>query len=139
MKPICVGVVAAVAFFTVSGASAWAQRGGGGGQVSSPAPSGAGSIPSVNSNRSNFPMGRDPMSPMGLPDPMNGRMAEQQAKIRNTERQKRLQSDTERLVDLVNELKTQVGGESAISATDLSKRAEEIEKLAKSVKERMKG
>jgi short-subunit dehydrogenase len=84
-------------------------------------------------------MGRDPMSPMGLPDPMNGRMAEQQAKIRNTERQKRLQSDTERLVDLVNELKTQVGGESAISATDLSKRAEEIEKLAKSVKERMKG
>jgi hypothetical protein len=97
-----------------------------------------GNIPYSNTNRSGFPMnGSDPM--MGMPDPMRGRLAEQQAKVRNNERQKKLQTDTERLVGLVNELKTQVQSEQALPAAELSKRAEEIEKLARSVKDRMKG
>ena len=79
------------------------------------------------------------MTPMGLPDPLGGRLAEQQAKVRNSERQKKLQSDTDKLVDLVNELKNQLGTESTLSPSELSKRAEEIEKLARSVKDRMKG
>ncbi len=144
MKPVRVGIVAAVVFVTCSGASVWAQRGGGaggGGQVSTSTQSGAGSFPSANGGRTSFPTwGRDAtMTPMGMPDPLGGRLAEQQAKVRNSERQKKLQSDTDKLVDLVNELKNQVGTESTLSPSELSKRAEEIEKLAKSVKERMKG
>lgn len=144
MKPVQVGIVAAVVLFACSEASAWAQRGGGSGgvgQVSTSTQSGPGSFPAANGNRTNFPTwGRDAaMTPMGMPDPLGGRLAEQQAKVRNSERQKRLQSDTDKLVDLVNELKNQVGTESALSPSDLSRRAEEIEKLAKSVKDRMKG
>jgi hypothetical protein len=97
------------------------------------------------SNRSNYPAtigmpsmgGMDPA--MGVPDVMNGRIAEQQARTRNSERQKKLESDTEKLVGLVSDLKGQIQNEKSISPADLSKRAEEIEKLARSVKDRMKG
>ncbi|WP_260704901.1 hypothetical protein [Edaphobacter flagellatus] len=87
------------------------------------------------------------MSPMGgispaagdIPDMMNGRIAAQQAKTRNFERQKKLESDTQKLVGLVTDLKAQVQGDKQLSPADISKRAEEIEKLARSVKDRMKG
>ncbi|HTH52921.1 MAG TPA: hypothetical protein VL495_03155 [Edaphobacter sp.] len=85
------------------------------------------------------------MSPMGSGDPMgtsdvlNHRMAEQQARARNNDRQKRIESDTDKLLGLANELKQQVQGEKQLSPEDVSKRAEEIEKLARSVKDRMKG
>jgi|GEM_PF-1373580 len=91
------------------------------------------------------PMGMGGMPPMGGADPtsppdiMGGRIAAQQARSRNTERQKRLETDTDKLVDLVNEFKEQVKSEKTLSPTDVSKRAEEIEKLARSVKDRMKG
>ncbi len=55
------------------------------------------------------------------------------------ERQKRLESGTNKLVDLVNDLKQQIQEDKKLSPADLSKRAEEIEKLARSVKDRMKG
>jgi len=139
MKPIRTGVVVTV-ILAASVVMGWAQRGGGGQMPSQPAPTGMGSIPSANSNRSGFPMGRDSsMSPMGMPDPMGGRLAEQQARTRNSERQKKLESDTERLMGLVNDLKDQMQNEKNIPPADLSKRAEEIEKLARSVKDRMKG
>lgn len=60
-------------------------------------------------------------------------------KLQNNDRQRRLRADTERLVDRVNDLKKQVDGDSTLSPADLGRRAEEIEKLAKSVKDRMKG
>lgn len=120
-----------------SGAMLLGQRGG-----ASSAPSGAGTIPSTNANRSSFPMGgsTDPFTgPNGLPDPLARRTSELQEKTRNNERQKRLESDTEKLVGLVTDLKSQVESDKALSPAELSKRAEEIEKLARSVKDKMRG
>jgi uncharacterized protein YpuA (DUF1002 family) len=84
-----------------------------------------------------MPMG--PMDASGNSDILNSRIAQQQARTRNSERQKRIESDTQKLVGLVDELKQQVQGDKQLSPSDLSKRAEEIEKLARSVKDRMKG
>ena len=111
------------------------------GQRGLPSPGVAGTIPSANSNRMGFPAGGgDPMTgPMGIPDPLARRTAELQEKTRNSERQKRLESDTEKLVGLVTALKSQVDGEKTLSPDELSRRAEEIEKLARSVKDRMRG
>jgi hypothetical protein len=132
-----IAVAVLVATFSAFG---YAQRGGGSTQQQSQPP-----IQMPSSTRSNFPQpmgvpsigGADPTA--GMPDPMGGRLAEQQARTRNSERQKKLESDTEKLLGLANDLKDQVQGEKSISPTDLSKRAEEIEKLARSVKDRMKG
>lgn len=92
----------------------------------------------------NYPSmsGMGPMGagdPSGAPDILGARVAAQQARSRNNERQKRLEMDTDRLVGLVNDLKQQIQEEKTLSPADLSKRAEEIEKLARSVKDRMKG
>lgn len=60
--------------------------------------------------------------------------------MRNIERQKRLVSDTERLLALATQLHQDVEKtDQHILSMDVVKRAEEIEKLAHSVKERMKG
>jgi hypothetical protein len=76
----------------------------------------------------------------GIPgmDPLP-RMEEQQARSRNSERQKRLVADTNRLLALIADLKRQIeqGGDG--QSVDVTKKAEEIEKLARSVKDRMKG
>jgi hypothetical protein len=82
------------------------------------------------------PMG--PGDPSAPPDVLSGRIAEQQARSRNAERQKRLEADTDKLVGLVTEFKEQVQSEK-MSPDDIGKRAEEIEKLARSVKDKMKG
>jgi hypothetical protein len=85
------------------------------------------------------------MSPMGAADPgappdiLSGRIAEQQARSRNNDRQKRLEQDTDRLVDLTKAFREQVQGEKPMSSDDVGKKAEEIEKLARSVKDRMRG
>jgi hypothetical protein len=83
------------------------------------------------------PMGAG--DPSGVPDTLGSRIAEQQARSRNNERQRRLESDTDKLMGLVNEFKQQLQDEKNLSPADVSKRAEEIEKLARSVKDRMKG
>ena len=94
------------------------------------------------SSRTNYPP-MVPMTPMGgmdsssSPDVLSARMAEQQARSRNSERQRRLETDTEKLLGLVSNFKEQV--DKGMSPADMSKKAEEIEKLAKSVKDRMKG
>ena len=73
-------------------------------------------------------------------DTMTARMAEQQAKSRNSDRQKRLETDTQKLLALATELKEQVNKtDKNIMSLDVIKKADEIERLAKSVKERMKG
>ncbi len=73
-------------------------------------------------------------------DPNVERMQQQAAQGRNTERQKRLVADTEKLLSLATELKQDVDKtDKNTLSVDVVKKADEIEKLAHSVKERMKG
>lgn len=61
------------------------------------------------------------------------------AKKANKERQAEIQRDTEKLLKLATELKDYVGKtDEHILSVDVVKKAEEIEKLAHEVKERMK-
>ena len=62
------------------------------------------------------------------------------AKKANEERQQEIKKDTEKLLELATELKHQVdkSSENTLSL-DVIKKAEQIEKLAKEVKEKMKG
>jgi hypothetical protein len=73
-------------------------------------------------------------------EPERERMEKQMAKKANEERQAQLKRDTDRLFKLATELKTYVdkSNENTLSL-DVVKKAEEIEKLAHSVKEKMKG
>ncbi len=74
------------------------------------------------------------------PSPLDAHRAEQQARLRNNDRQKRLVADTEKLLALATDLKTQVDKSTKDTlSVDVIKKADEIEKLAHSVKERMKG
>ena len=67
-------------------------------------------------------------------------MEEEQAKMRNIERQKRLVEDTAKLLELANELKAEVDkSDKNTLSLDVVRKADEIEKLAHSGKERMKG
>lgn len=61
-------------------------------------------------------------------------------KARNEERQKQLKADTEKLLELATELKQYVDktNESMLSI-EVIKKTESIEKLAKSVREKMRG
>jgi hypothetical protein len=73
-------------------------------------------------------------------DAADGKRGQELAKMRNEDRQKRLVADTERLLALAADLKAQVDQSAADSLSeDGMKKVEEIEKLAHSVKERMKG
>ncbi|HEY6339295.1 MAG TPA: hypothetical protein VIW68_12450 [Candidatus Sulfotelmatobacter sp.] len=73
-------------------------------------------------------------------DEASERLARDMAKKANTERQTALKSDTEKLLKLAVELKADVdkSNENVLSM-DVVKKAEEIEKLAHSVKDKMKG
>jgi nitric oxide reductase activation protein len=84
--------------------------------------------------RNGNPAEPDPM------DPHRAERAEQQEKLRNNDRQKRLVADTEKLLALATDLKAQVDKSTKDTlSVDVIKKADEIEKLAHSVKERMKG
>jgi hypothetical protein len=74
------------------------------------------------------------------PDENRDQMEKDRAKKANLERQAQLKSDTDKLVKLAGELKEYVdkSNENMLSL-DVMKKAEEIEKLAKSVKEKMRG
>lgn len=64
----------------------------------------------------------------------------EQERMRISERQKRLVEDTDKLVALSTALKEQVNeSDKNILSLEMVKKAEEIEKLAHSVKERIKG
>ena len=73
-------------------------------------------------------------------DPFTLQQKKDMAKKRNEARQQDIKKDTDKLLELANELKQYVDktNENIISV-DVIKKAEQIEKLAKSVKEKMKG
>ena len=84
------------------------------------------------------PLGHD--TPLDPNDPLGPHREEQQAKLRNSDRQKRLVADTDKLLALATDLKAQVDKSTKDTlSVDVIKKADEIEKLAHSVKERMKG
>ena len=67
------------------------------------------------------------------------KMKKEAAKKANKQRQADLQHDTEKLFKLATELKDYVGKtDENILSLDVLKKAEEIEKLAHDVKEKMK-
>jgi hypothetical protein len=78
-----------------------------------------------------------------LPPPessISPEMQAQQARSRNTQRQKQLVQDTDKLLDLATQLKQDVDKTNKdMLSVDVIRKADEIEKLAHSVKERMKG
>jgi hypothetical protein len=80
------------------------------------------------------------LPPIGPVDPLSPQMEAQQARSRNNDRQKRLVADTEKLLALATQLKQDVDKTNKdVMSVDVIKKADEIEKLAHSVKERMKG
>lgn len=82
---------------------------------------------------------RTTVEPAAGSDKSGDVLAAQQLRTRNSERQKKLSSDSERLLALAAELQTEMGQvDSDVKAADVARKAEEIEKLAKSVKDRMR-
>ncbi|MBS1850935.1 MAG: hypothetical protein JST79_08485 [Acidobacteria bacterium] len=73
-------------------------------------------------------------------DPNRARLEREMAKRANKERQEKLKRDTDQLLKLATELKEYVDktNENMLSL-EVVKKAEEIEKLARSVKDKMKG
>jgi type VI protein secretion system component VasF len=79
-----------------------------------------------------------PTSP-GENDPVARRMAEQLLQKRNATRQQEIVDDTTKLLDLAKQLKAEVDKSNKNQLSlGVVKKAEEIEKLAKNVKEKMK-
>jgi hypothetical protein len=78
-------------------------------------------------------------APDAAEDEDRAKLEKDMAKKANRERQAQLQRDTDTLLKLANELKQSVdkSNENTLSL-DVVKKAEEIEKLAHSVKEKMK-
>ena len=73
-------------------------------------------------------------------DAMSRHAMEQQAERRNTQRQQDIVKDTTKLLELAQQLKTEVDKSRRDQlSVSVVKKAEEIEKLAKAVKEKMKG
>ena len=74
------------------------------------------------------------------PEGIDTRIQQDQAKLRNNDRQRKLVDDTQKLLNLASELKADVDKSSKdMLSLDVIKKADEIEKLAHSVKEKMKG
>ena len=72
--------------------------------------------------------------------PFNAASQERLEKSRQTDRQRRMIADTDKLLTLATELKADMDKTTKDTLSiEVIKKAEEIEKLAKSVKERMKG
>jgi hypothetical protein len=105
--------------------------------------------PLASSQTSNMPQMQTPQSmqpspPFGEPpnpaDPMQRQQQERMEKARNSDRQKQLERDTDKLLELAKELKEEVNKSNKDTlSVDVVKKAAEIEKLAKSVKDRMRG
>jgi hypothetical protein len=124
----------------VLGSVAWGQTTGSGtgqgsGQPGMPGSGGGGRMGSLTGQ------GGNPVTPIpGEPDgSISPQTEEAQAKLRNTERQKQLVADTQKLLSLANELKADVDKSSKDTLSlEVVRKADEIEKLAHNVKEKMK-
>lgn len=79
-------------------------------------------------------------APPKTDDPIIRDMERKNAEARNKARYQSLKADTDRLLQLATELKQSVdkANENTLSL-DVIKKAEQVEKLAKQVKEKMKG
>ncbi len=80
------------------------------------------------------------LMPMDRPtSSMEARMGARARMERNIERQKRLESYTRRLLALANELKTEVASSGTEAMTpEMRRKMDEIEKLARGVKDKMR-
>ncbi len=97
----------------------------------------AGPLPPITQGGSNTNT-RRPQLP-SFPDdmPTHGRTEDASRRARDEERQKRLVSDTDKLLALATQLKQDVEKtDRHMLSLDLIRRSEEIEKLAKSIKDR---
>lgn len=94
-------------------------------------------------------MAPPPLTPPGFPsaeppnshntDPELRRMTEHMAMERNTQRQQKIVADTARLLDLAKELNNAVSRSTKDTLSiAVVKKAEEIEKLAKTIKNKMR-
>jgi hypothetical protein len=73
-------------------------------------------------------------------DPIQRQQQQRMEKARNVDRQKQLERDTDKLFELAKQLKEEVNKSNKDTlSVDVVKKAAEIEKLAKSVKDRMRG
>lgn len=89
--------------------------------------------PRQQGNNGQFPSGQD----IPKPDP---ELEKKMAKARLTERYKDLKRDSEKLLEMATELKQYVDRSNEhVLSMDVIKKCEEIEKLAKSVRTKMKG
>ena len=98
-------------------------------------------MPTVaQANNHGFPQGAVMPQRSGPEDEARQKLERDMAKKANQERQADLKRDTDKLFKLANELKDYVDktNENLLSV-DVVKKAEEIEKLARSVKDKMKG
>ena len=100
--------------------------------------------PGAQGTRADATKAQQPAVPEVIPvEPQDERtvsMEEEQAKLHNIDRQKKLVEDTTKLMALANELKVAVDKSNKDTLSlDVVRKADEIEKLAHSVKERMKG
>jgi hypothetical protein len=87
-----------------------------------------------------IPQQTQPPSVIPEQGPNDGKMEHDQAKLRNLDRQKQIVADTQKLVTLANELQADVQkSDKDTLSLDVIRKADEIEKLAKSVRDRMKG
>jgi hypothetical protein len=100
------------------------------------------SLPIQTSGSENLVL-QQPTSPLGQSGPQDdarSKMERDMAKRANEERYAALKRDTDKLLRLSTELKAYVDKSSQNTLSlDVVKKAEEIEKLAHSVKEKMKG
>ena len=83
---------------------------------------------------------RDPLAPATDDDDPRTRLTREMAKKANEERHVALKNDTDKLLKLAVELKSYVDKSNAsVLSVEVVKKAEEIEKLAHTVKDKMKG
>jgi hypothetical protein len=123
-----VGVAAAALGLVCWGGVGWGQQGQG---------------PTPPSGRAGQTSPQAPQLPPIMDNP-NGEgaasISEQQARMRNNDRQKQLVDETQKLLSLANELKSEVDKSTKDTLSlEVIRKADEIEKLAHDVKEKMKG
>jgi len=121
LRPILISA-AALAIFCPAGPAGWGQIQTG---------LGGSSTTGAGTSRSGQHSLDDDIGPHGLP--------ESYARMQNTERQKRLVSDTERLLSLTSQLKASIANSGGETLTpEMLRQMDEIEKLARSVKNKMR-
>ena len=131
---------AAGGLMLVLGNAGWGQGTGSGTGSGAGAGTGSGGGRGSMSGQSGVPSPSMPTGSDNIPTiPLSPDMEANQVKMRNIDRQKQLVEDTQKLLALANELKADVDKSTKDTLSlDVVKKADEIEKLAHSVKEKMK-